>query len=125
MDQKLKLLTTESRNDQTMHIDTAKTIDILKLMNEEDQKVALAVQQVLPDVEKAVQFACESIKNGGRLIYIGAGTSGRLGVLDAVECPPTFSTAPGLVQGIIAGGKRHLSLLLKEQRTKRSLEHKI
>ncbi|MCE4050845.1 MULTISPECIES: N-acetylmuramic acid 6-phosphate etherase [Bacillaceae] len=106
MDQKLKLLTTESRNDQTMHIDTAKTIDILKLMNEEDQKVALAVQQVLPDVEKAVQFACESIKNGGRLIYIGAGTSGRLGVLDAVECPPTFSTAPGLVQGIIAGGEK-------------------
>ncbi|MDQ0246629.1 N-acetylmuramic acid 6-phosphate etherase [Bacillus fengqiuensis] len=106
MDQKLTLLTTESRNDQTMHIDTADTTEILRIMNEEDQKIALAVQQVLPDVGVAVKFAYESLKNGGRLIYIGAGTSGRLGVLDAVECPPTFSTDPDMVQGIMAGGEK-------------------
>ncbi|MEI2402016.1 N-acetylmuramic acid 6-phosphate etherase [Niallia taxi] len=106
MDQKLKLLTTESRNDRTMHIDTAETMEVLRLMNEEDQKVAIAVQQVLPEVETAVKYACESLKKGGRIIYIGAGTSGRLGVLDAVECPPTFSTDPDLVQGIMAGGEK-------------------
>jgi N-acetylmuramic acid 6-phosphate etherase len=106
MDQKLTLLTTESRNDRTMHIDTADTAEILRVINEEDQKVALAVQQVLPDVEAAINFAFESLKNGGRLIYLGAGTSGRLGVLDAVECPPTFSTDPSLVQGIMAGGEK-------------------
>ncbi|MBD1381110.1 N-acetylmuramic acid 6-phosphate etherase [Metabacillus arenae] len=106
MDQKLTLLTTESRNDRTLQIDTADTKDILKMMNEEDQKIALAVGQVLPDVEVAVTFAYESIKKGGRLIYIGAGTSGRLGVLDAVECPPTFSTNPEVVQGIMAGGEK-------------------
>nr|WP_226527467.1 N-acetylmuramic acid 6-phosphate etherase [Metabacillus niabensis] len=106
MDHKLTLLTTESRNDQTMHIDTADTSEILRIMNEEDQKVAIAVQKVLPDVEVAIKYSFESLKNGGRLIYIGAGTSGRLGVLDAVECPPTFSTAPDLVQGIMAGGEK-------------------
>jgi N-acetylmuramic acid 6-phosphate etherase len=106
MDQKLTLLTTESRNDRTMHIDTADTAEILRVMNEEDQKVSLAVQHVLPDVEVAINFAFESLKNGGRLIYLGAGTSGRLGVLDAVECPPTFSTDPSLVQGIMAGGEK-------------------
>lgn len=106
MDHKLTLLTTESRNDRTMHIDTADTSEILRIMNEEDQKIALAVQKVLPDVEVAIKYSFESLKNGGRLIYIGAGTSGRLGVLDAVECPPTFSTAPDLVQGIMAGGEK-------------------
>jgi N-acetylmuramic acid 6-phosphate etherase len=106
MDKKLTLLTTESRNDRTMHIDTADTAEILRVMNEEDQKVSLAVQHVLPDVEVAINFAFESLKNGGRLIYLGAGTSGRLGVLDAVECPPTFSTDPSLVQGIMAGGEK-------------------
>jgi N-acetylmuramic acid 6-phosphate etherase len=89
-----------------MQIDKATTLDILKLINQEDQKVALAVQDVLPDVEVAVEYAYESLKHGGRLIYIGAGTSGRLGVLDAVECPPTFSTAPEMVQGLMAGGEK-------------------
>ncbi|TYR81256.1 N-acetylmuramic acid 6-phosphate etherase [Priestia megaterium] len=106
MDQNLTLLTTESRNERTMHIDTAGTTEILRIMNEEDQKIASAVQAVLPDVEAAVNFVTESLKKGGRLIYIGAGTSGRLGVLDAVECPPTFSTLPDMVQGIMAGGER-------------------
>ncbi|MFC3884522.1 N-acetylmuramic acid 6-phosphate etherase [Bacillus songklensis] len=106
MDKKLPSLTTESRNERTMHIDTADTMEILRIMNEEDQKIALAVQQVLPDVEVAVKFAYESLKKGGRVIYIGAGTSGRLGVLDAVECPPTFSTPSHMVQGIMAGGEK-------------------
>jgi N-acetylmuramic acid 6-phosphate etherase len=100
----LDLLATESRNEHSMQIDNAEPMDILRIMNEEDQKVALAVKEVLPDVEVAVQFVFESFKKGGRLIYMGAGTSGRLGVLDAVECPPTFSTNPDMVQGILAGG---------------------
>ena len=105
MEEKLELLT-ESRNEHSMQIDTANPMDILRIMNEQDQLVALAVKEVLPDVEAAVQFVFESFQNGGRLIYLGAGTSGRLGVLDAVECPPTFSTDPEMVQGIIAGGER-------------------
>lgn len=106
MTENLELLTTESRNEQSMQIDTASPSDILRIMNEQDQLIALAVKDVLPDIEAAVQFVVESFKNGGRLIYCGAGTSGRLGVLDAVECPPTFSTDPEMVQGLIAGGER-------------------
>lgn len=106
MEQNLTSLTTESRNQQTLQIDTANTKDILKMMNDEDQKVALAVQDVLADVEVAVQFTYESFKKGGRLIYVGAGTSGRLGVLDAVECPPTFGTDFNMVQGLMAGGEK-------------------
>ena len=106
MTENLELLTTESRNEYTMQIDTANPLEILRIMNEQDQLVALAVNDVLADVEAAVQFVVESFKNGGRLIYVGAGTSGRLGVLDAVECPPTFSTDPEMVQGLIAGGER-------------------
>lgn len=105
MQENLELLTTESRNNDSMQIDTAKPTDILRIINEQDQLVALAVKEVLPDVEAAVQFVVESFQKGGRLIYLGAGTSGRLGVLDAVECPPTFSTEPEMVQGLIAGGE--------------------
>ncbi|MEH7333533.1 N-acetylmuramic acid 6-phosphate etherase [Neobacillus drentensis] len=105
MNENLELLTTESRNEQSMQIDTANPFDILRIMNEQDQLVALAVKEVLPEVEAAVQFVVASFKKGGRLIYMGAGTSGRLGVLDAVECPPTFSTNPEMVQGLIAGGE--------------------
>ena len=105
MEEKMKALTTESRNEKSLQMDLAQPMDILHIMNEEDKKVALAVEQVLEEVEVAVGFAFDSFKNGGRLIYIGAGTSGRLGVLDAVECPPTFSTPPDMVQGLIAGGE--------------------
>ncbi|XJZ27047.1 N-acetylmuramic acid 6-phosphate etherase [Bacillota bacterium Lsc_1132] len=105
MRENLGLLTTESRNERSMMIDTAKPVDILRMMNEEDQKVALAVKEVLPEIEAAVNFVFESLQKGGRLIYMGAGTSGRLGVLDAVECPPTFSTESEMVQGLIAGGE--------------------
>ncbi|TCL63299.1 N-acetylmuramic acid 6-phosphate etherase [Hydrogenispora ethanolica] len=104
MEHYLTSLTTESRNERSRHIDAASSRDILRIMNEEDQKVALAVQQALPAVETALEFAYASLRDGGRLIYIGAGTSGRLGVLDAVECPPTFSTDPGQVIGLMAGG---------------------
>jgi len=106
MNEQLTLLTTESQNEQTMKIDTASTKEILNIMNTEDQKVALAVQKVLPDVEVAVEFVSESFQKKGRLIYVGAGTSGRLGVLDAVECPPTFITNPDQVQGLMAGGEK-------------------
>ncbi len=105
MKEDLNLLTTESRNKSSMQMDTSSPMDILRIMNEEDQKVATAVQEVLEDIEVAVEFVVSSFKKGGRLIYMGAGTSGRLGVLDAVECPPTFSTDPEMVQGIIAGGE--------------------
>ncbi|MFJ5759153.1 N-acetylmuramic acid 6-phosphate etherase [Neobacillus sp. NPDC093182] len=105
IEENLELLTTESRNQETMQIDTASPLDILRIMNEQDQLVALAVKEVLPEVEASVQFVFESFKNGGRLIYLGAGTSGRLGVLDAVECPPTFSTEPEMVVGLMAGGE--------------------
>ncbi|MFJ5714069.1 N-acetylmuramic acid 6-phosphate etherase [Neobacillus sp. NPDC093127] len=105
MEENLELLTTESRNQLSITIDTASPLDILRIMNDQDQLVALAVKEVLPEIEAAVQFAFESFQKGGRLIYVGAGTSGRLGVLDAVECPPTFSTDPEMVQGIIAGGE--------------------
>jgi N-acetylmuramic acid 6-phosphate etherase len=106
MEEHLRSLTTELRNEKTMNIDSVTTMDIISAINKEDFKVAAAVQEVLPEIETAVEWACESLKKGGRLIYIGAGTSGRLGVLDAVECPPTFSTPPDSVLGIIAGGEK-------------------
>src|ERR671919_330403 len=102
-------LTTESRNKQTSSIHTAKTLEILQMINNEDFKVAEAVQQVLSDVETAVDFAFDSFQNKGRLIYAGAGTSGRLGMLDAVECPPTFNAPPEQVIGLIAGGPSALT----------------
>jgi N-acetylmuramic acid 6-phosphate etherase len=105
MEERLSTLTTETRNVGSKHIDMADTLDILKMINDEDQKVALAVKDVLDDVKVAVEFAYQSLKQGGRLIYLGAGTSGRIGILDAVECPPTFSTPFEMVRGLIAGGE--------------------
>src|SRR4051794_15760672 len=109
IEENLELLTTESRNKDSMQIDTAEAVDILQIMNEQDQLVALAVKEVIPEIEAAVQYVFESFKKGGRLIYSGAGTSGRLGVLDAVECPPTFNTEPWQVVGVIAGGYKALT----------------
>ncbi|MEN2466223.1 N-acetylmuramic acid 6-phosphate etherase [Ornithinibacillus sp. JPR2-1] len=103
---KLSALVTEMRNENSMTIDTMSTSEILSVINKEDLKVALAVQQVLPDIEMAVDRIYQALKNGGRLFYVGAGTSGRLGILDAVECPPTYSTPPELVQAVIAGGPK-------------------
>ena len=95
---------TEERNPLTTNIDTLPTLDMLALINAEDQKVALAVRDELPNIATAVDAISARMQRGGRLIYIGAGTSGRLGVLDASECPPTFGTPPDLVVGLIAGG---------------------
>ncbi|WP_207718042.1 N-acetylmuramic acid 6-phosphate etherase [Clostridium beijerinckii] len=101
----LKNLTTESRNETTINIDKVSTLEMVKIMNDEDKKVANAVEKELPKIAKAIDMIAERIHRGGRLIYIGAGTSGRLGVLDASECPPTYGVSEELVQGIIAGGK--------------------
>ena len=100
----LENLMTEKRNPKTQNLDQMDTGEFLSVMNEEDGKVAQAVKETLPDIEKAVKTIIKNLKNGGRLIYMGAGTSGRLGVLDAVECSPTFGTTDE-VQGIIAGGE--------------------
>ncbi|MBO8163626.1 MAG: N-acetylmuramic acid 6-phosphate etherase [Brevibacillus sp.] len=108
MTENLFQLTTEKRNEQTQNLDQLPTEQILKIMNDEDKKVAFAVEQVLPQVAKAVDLVAEKLQNGGRLFYFGAGTSGRLGILDAAECPPTFGTDPKLVQGVIAGGNSAL-----------------
>ena len=100
----LATLPTEARNSLTEHIDELPTLDMLRVINDEDAKVAAAVTAVLPRIAQAIDAIAQRFEQGGRLFYIGAGTSGRLGVLDASECPPTFSVPPTLVQGIIAGG---------------------
>ncbi|ALF10509.1 N-acetylmuramic acid 6-phosphate etherase [Parageobacillus thermoglucosidasius] len=100
----LERLTTEQRNNKTQNLDEMTTKEILQVMNEEDKTVAIAVSKELTQIEKLVQKVIASFRQGGRLIYMGAGTSGRLGILDAVECPPTFGTEKEMVQGLIAGG---------------------
>ncbi len=102
----LNNMTTETRNSKTLELDAMTIQEILSVMNEEDQGVAVAVGQVLDEIEKAVELIVKSFELEGRLIYIGAGTSGRLGVLDAVECPPTFGVRPEQVVGLIAGGEK-------------------
>jgi len=104
----LKNLITESRNPATFGIDSKSTLQILKLINAEDRKVPLAVEKQIPQIAKGVELIVKTFKKGGRLFYIGAGTSGRLGVLDAAECPPTFGTDPKMIKGIIAGGYKSL-----------------
>ena len=100
----LERLLTEKRNPDTKNIDMLSTLEIVSAIQREDEKVAAAVKMTLPDVAASVELIVDALKRGGRLFYLGAGTSGRLGVLDAAECPPTFSTEPELVQAIIAGG---------------------
>lgn len=106
----LRELTTERRNPDTSRIDLASTEAILEMMNREDRTVPGAVARAIPAIAKAVDLVAESFKAGGRLLYFGAGTSGRLGVLDAAECPPTFGVSPGLVTGVIAGGRETVFL---------------
>jgi N-acetylmuramic acid 6-phosphate etherase len=103
--EQLRALTTESRNPRTRAIDMADTSRILELMNDEDRTVAEAVRGAIPDIARAVDLVTAAFRAGGRLFYAGAGTSGRLGILDAAECPPTFGVDPEMVQGIIAGGR--------------------
>lgn len=95
---------TEQRNPNSMNLHQMSTYEILKIMNEEDKKVAYVVQTLIPEIELVVDATVERIKRGGRLIYVGAGSSGRLGMMDSSECPPTFMTPPELVQTVMAGG---------------------
>ncbi len=101
----IKNLSTEQRNPKSENIDISSVIEILELINSEDKTVAFAVEKEISNIEIATNKVIESFKNGGRLFYFGAGTSGRLGVLDAAECPPTFGSSPDIVQGLIAGGE--------------------
>src|ERR1700688_4907320 len=106
---KLAALLTEQPNPATARIDKLPTLEMLRVINDEDRKIADAVAAELPNIARAVDGIVEAFHRGGRLFYIGAGTSGRLGVLDAAECPPTFNVPPDQVQGIIAGGESALS----------------
>ena len=106
--QTLSTLITEQRNPNSMHVDSLSVLEIVRLMNEEDKQVPLAIEKCLPQIAQAVECIVAAFQQGGRLVYIGAGTSGRLGVLDASECPPTFGVSPEMVKGIIAGGERAL-----------------
>ncbi len=106
--QTLSTLITEQRNPNSMHVDSLSALEIVQLMNQEDKQVPLAIEKCLPQIAQAVECIVAAFQQGGRLIYIGAGTSGRLGVLDASECPPTFGVSPEMVKGIIAGGERAL-----------------
>ena len=96
---------TETINKDSLDIDRKDTGEILKIINDNDKQVALCVAKVMPQIEQAVELLVKTINNGGRIFYIGAGTSGRLGIVDAAECPPTFGVDPEMFQGIIAGGK--------------------
>ena len=106
--QTLSTLITEQRNPNSMHVDSLSALEIVQLMNEEDKQVPLAIEKCLPQIAQAAECIVAAFQQGGRLVYIGAGTSGRLGVLDASECPPTFGVSPEMVKGIIAGGERAL-----------------
>ncbi|GAA0068250.1 N-acetylmuramic acid 6-phosphate etherase [Clostridium perfringens] len=98
-------LVTENRNINTMDIDKISTVEMLEKINNEDKNVPLAVKKEIPQIAELIEKAVERMRKGGRIIYIGAGTSGRLGVLDASECPPTYGVEPELIQGVIAGGE--------------------
>lgn len=100
----IRKLATEQRNPASMNIDQASTREVLEIINTEDHLVPVAVRREIPYIAEAVDLVVETFRNGGRLFYAGAGTSGRLGVVDASECPPTFGTPPDLVQGLMAGG---------------------
>ena len=101
----IKSLATEQRNPNTEHIDVASIREALEILNTEDHLVPVAVRREIPYIEQAVHLVTAAFRKGGRLIYVGAGTSGRLGVVDASECPPTYGTPPEMVQGLIAGGR--------------------
>ena len=104
MEPNLKGMTTEGRNEGTMDLDLMSTLEIVTVMNREDEKVPAAIRPMLPNIARCADLAAEAVSTGGRIIYIGAGTSGRLGVLDAVECPPTFGVPYGTVVGLVASG---------------------
>lgn len=120
----LEKLATETRNKQTMNLDELSTLEIMKLMNQEDQTVAEKVAVEVPQITKVVEATIKSFNQGGRLIYMGAGTSGRLGVLDAAECVPTFSVDSSMVQGLIAGGMRAMTIAVEGAEDSKELGEK-
>src|SRR5699024_9463691 len=111
--QTMKHLTTENRNEATMHLDEMSIEDALTIMNEEDQRVPQAIKQVIPTLSNIINLTATQFSKGGRLIYMGAGTSGRLGVLDAAECVPTFNTEPTDIIGLIAGGEKAMTTAIE------------
>jgi len=111
--ERMTRLTTEGYHPDTTNLDLMSIAEIVKLMHEEDKKIPQAISKVLPEIEQAIVAVVHALKNGGRLFYVGAGTSGRIGLLDAVECPPTFSTSSKLVQAILAGGSEAVMLAIE------------
>ena len=101
----LQIIATEHRNENTMNLDQMSSLEIITEMNREDALIASSIQPHLPNISKVIEYCIGAIQQGGRIIYMGAGTSGRLGVLDAAECPPTFGVSPDVVVGLIAGGE--------------------
>ena len=119
----LKGMSTETRNPNTMDLDIMSPLEVVTVMNQEDARVPEAIKPALPNIAQCVTWAIESIQAGGRIIYMGAGTSGRLGVLDAVECPPTFGVAPEVVVGLIAGGEKAFVKAVEGAEDSRQLGH--
>ena len=120
----LNKMMTETRNPDTMHLDEMSALEIVTAMNREDRKVPEGIKPVLPQIAAVVETVEAAFRNGGRLFYLGAGTSGRLGVLDASECPPTFGVEPGMVVGLIAGGDRALRFPIEGAEDSRELGRK-
>ena len=119
----LKNMSTETRNQNTMNLDIMSPLEVVTVMNQEDARVPEAIKPALPNIAQCVTWAIESIEAGGRIVYMGAGTSGRLGVLDAVECPPTFGVAPEVVVGLIAGGEKAFVKAVEGAEDSRQLGH--
>ena len=119
----LKNMSTETRNQNTMNLDIMSPLEVVTVMNQEDAKVPEAIKPALPNIAQCVTWAIASIQAGGRIVYMGAGTSGRLGVLDAVECPPTFGVAPEVVVGLIAGGEKAFVKAVEGAEDSRQLGH--
>ncbi|MEQ1976068.1 N-acetylmuramic acid 6-phosphate etherase [Xenorhabdus sp. SGI240] len=117
----LSNMITESCNPASTHIDQLSTLDMLRVINDEDKKVAIAVEKTLPQIARVVDKVAEAFRQGGRLIYSGAGTSGRLGILDASECPPTYGTKPEQVIGLIAGGHQAILQAVENAEDNRQL----
>ena len=119
--QNLAQLSTEQVNPDSLDIDLKSSLAIARTINAEDAKVAAAVKQALPEIGRAIDLIADALRAGGRLIYVGAGTSGRIAALDAVECPPTFNTPPRMVQFVIAGGAKALVAAVEANEDSREL----
>jgi N-acetylmuramic acid 6-phosphate etherase len=117
----IKALATERSNPLSADLDVRSSLEIARIINTEDGKVAGAVESVLPQISKAIDWIAEALKRGGRLIYVGTGTSGRIAALDSAECPPTFNTPPAMIQFVIAGGPKALGLPIEADEDSREL----